>query len=72
MENESELNAKILKISMLIQDQYPELSKYLTEMPITLPDKVHPEVNIKNLKEYCLSVEILLKKYIEYTHIAQL
>lgn len=65
MENDEEINAKILKITLKIQDKYPELSKFLTEMPVTIPDKVHPKINSKNLNEYYLSLEILLKKYID-------
>jgi hypothetical protein len=41
---ENELNEKILKITMRIKEQYPELSKYLNEMPITIPDEKDPEV----------------------------
>jgi hypothetical protein len=37
METEEEINAKILKLTMVIHDNYPELSKYLNEMPITVP-----------------------------------
>ncbi len=65
MENEEELNGKILKITLNIQDNYPELSSFLTEMPVTIPNCVHPHINLKNLQEYYLSVKALLNKYIE-------
>ncbi len=65
MENEEEINKKILKITMEIQEKYPELSKFLTEMPITIPNNLHPHINSKNLNEYYFSLETLLKKYIE-------
>jgi hypothetical protein len=65
MENEEEINAKILKITMTIQDKYPELSKFLTEMPVSIPNKVHPQINLKNLNDYYLSLEVLLNKYVE-------
>lgn len=48
METEKELNAKILMKTMTIQKKYPELSKYLEEMPVTIPNKAHP--NIKHYK----------------------
>ena len=65
MENEEEINAKILEISLNIQEKYPELSRFLTEMPVTIPNKVHPHINLKNLKDYYLSLQVLLNKYIE-------
>ena len=48
---------------MKIQNQYPELSKYLAEMPVTIPDVKTPEINIKNLQEYYNSLLALLNKY---------
>ena len=38
MKTEKQLNADILKITLLIQEKYPELSKYITEMPVSNPD----------------------------------
>ena len=49
METEEEINAKILKITMVIQENYPELSKYLNEMPVTIPIDSNPKMNVKNL-----------------------
>ena len=43
--------------------KYPELSKYLGEMPVTIPDSTNSEINIKTLKEYYDSLISLLKKY---------
>lgn len=60
---ENELNAKILKITMTIRNDYPELSKYLNEMPVTLPDVSKPEMNNKTLFEYYKSLESMLKEY---------
>ena len=39
METEKELNSKILDITMKIRENYPELSKYLDEMPETIPNE---------------------------------
>lgn len=64
METEEELNAKIMKVTMVIQENYPELSKYLNEMPITLPVDTHPEVNIKNLQKYYDSLLTLFRNYV--------
>jgi hypothetical protein len=63
MESEKELNAKILDITMIIQEKYPELSKYLGEMPVTIPNKESPEINSKNLREYFDSLTSILENY---------
>jgi hypothetical protein len=64
METENEINAKILKVTMVIQENYPELSKYLNEMPITIPSDSRPEVNHKNLQKYYDSLVTLFRKYV--------
>ena len=63
MKTEKELNSDIIKITMTIQEIFPELSKYIIEMPETIPDTKTPEINIKNLTEYYDSLVALLKKY---------
>ena len=61
---ENEWNKKIMEITMRIKDQYPELSKYLTEMQVTIPDEKDPEIHLNNLKQYYDSLNELLGKYI--------
>lgn len=34
---------------MTIKDQHPELSKYIEEMPVTIPNEKHPEITLKSL-----------------------
>ncbi len=63
MKTEKELNSDILKITMKIQETYPELSKYITEMPVTIPNSNNPEITLKALKDYYNSLEIILLKY---------
>ena len=63
MKTEKELNNDILKITLTIQEKFPELSKYIAEMPVTISDIDNPEINIKNLKDYYDSLDNLLKKY---------
>lgn len=63
MKTEKELNSDILKITMAIQERFPELTKFIAEMPVTIPDTENPEINIKNLTDYYNSLEALLKKY---------
>ncbi|GAA4078395.1 hypothetical protein GCM10022389_25520 [Flavobacterium cheonanense] len=64
METEEEINAKILKITMVIQENYPELSKYLNEMPITIPIDSNPKMNVKNLEKYYDSLVNLFRNYV--------
>jgi hypothetical protein len=71
METEKELNKKILKITMLIQEQYPELTRFLEEMTETIPSPIFgegqgevPEININNLKEYYNSLNSLVENYV--------
>lgn len=63
MKTEKELNDLILKTTMLIHKEYPELSKYLLEMPETIPGIENPEMNKKALKEYLNSLKEILDKY---------
>lgn len=60
---EKQLNDDILKIIMTIKEQSPELSKYLEELPLTIPDDESPEIALRNLEEYYESLKSLLKKY---------
>lgn len=63
-EAEKDLNLKILEITLKIQDQYPELSKYIEEMPVTIPDEKKPEITQKNLKTYYDTLNDVLNKYL--------
>jgi hypothetical protein len=63
METEKTLNAKILYITMMIRERYPELSKYIEEMRITLPTEKHPGMTVANLRGYCSSLEAMVNKY---------
>jgi len=63
MKTEKELNADILKITMTIEEKFPELSKYLKEMPDPFSDSTSPDINNKNLQDYYDSLNALLNKY---------
>ena len=63
MKTERELNQKILKVTLLIRKDYPELSKYLLEMPETIPDIENPQMNNEVLKGYLKSLKEILNKY---------
>jgi len=62
MKTEKELNAKILSLTMKIREERPELTKYLEEMPITIPSESDPEITHKLLKGYIESLKDLLNK----------
>ena len=64
METEDEINAKIMKITMVIQENYPELSKFLNEMPVTIPIDANPEISIQNLQKYYETLLNLFRKYV--------
>ena len=68
MKTEKELDAAILKITLKIKEQYPELSKYISEMPVTIPNMENPKMDIKALQDYHDSLDILSKDYIKNQH----
>jgi hypothetical protein len=47
-----ELNKEIFKLTLRITDTHPELSKYLTELHLTLPNNKKPMINQEALVEY--------------------
>lgn len=61
---EKKINDAILKITMKIKEQFPELSKYALEMPITVPNVENPKINLKVLQDYYKSLEELMQKYV--------
>jgi hypothetical protein len=63
MKTENEINNAIIKTTMEIQKKFPELSKYLTEMPVAIPDAVNPEITIRSLEDYSESLDTLVTKY---------
>ena len=60
---EADMNAKILKITLTINEQYPELSKYIEEMPVTIPNEENPDITLDNLKTYYESLSLMMNKY---------
>jgi hypothetical protein len=62
---EADLNAKILAVTMTIRQEFPELSKFIEEMPVTVPDKTNPTITLSNLKGYYESLCGILNRYLE-------
>ena len=65
MESRKELTERIVAATLEIQEDYPELLKYLTEMTEPLPDEENPHVSHRNLKEYYDSLIAMVKHYKE-------
>lgn len=63
MKTLAEISSNILKLTMKIQENHPELSNYLSEMPDTIPEKKYMIINKKILKKYYNSLVMLVKKY---------
>jgi hypothetical protein len=62
-EAKKELNSKILKLTMTIMDHYPELTNFLEEMPVTIPNEIDPRMTLKHLKTYYESLNSILNNY---------
>ena len=59
-----DLNLKIMRVTQEIRDHYPELTKFLEEMPLTIPDELNMEITLQNLKSYYDSLNSVLNNYI--------
>ncbi|MGP8215240.1 MAG: hypothetical protein ACLQQ4_06735 [Bacteroidia bacterium] len=66
MKTVSEINQDILKITMTIEEKFPELSKYIGEMTENTADTISPSGITKNLMGYYDSLDALLKRYTTY------
>lgn len=60
---ENYLNSRILKITTIIRNQYPELLEFLDEIPMTIPSETSPEIALNNLKTYGESLNSILIKH---------
>lgn len=63
MTTQDNLNAEILKLTLVIRSEFPELLKFLNEMPVTIPTEKHPDMDTVVLQEYYNSLYDLLLKY---------
>lgn len=66
MKTKIELEQDIISITAIIHKEFPELSKYIIEIPIN--DFEESEINIKNLEDYYHSLEEIVSKYAKNTH----
>jgi len=63
-DSERDLNLKIMQVTTEIKDHYPELIKFLEEMPVTIPAEKDVEITLKSLRSYYDSLNSLLNDYI--------
>lgn len=63
MEQQQDINEKILTITNIIKEKYPELMKYIGEMPDTIPNAVNKESMNKQLEDYYESLVKVVEEY---------
>lgn len=63
MKTEKELNQEILETTTMIRNEYPELIKYLEEVPLTIPIVDDPAITNKLLEDYAKSLKNIIIKY---------
>jgi hypothetical protein len=51
------------EITMFIHTTHPELSKFIEEFPVTIPNQKNPKITIENLETYYNSLANLISKY---------
>lgn len=67
MEISQKILTEISQITRDIEENYPELQKYLGETPMTLRDATNesPDMDNEALKDYLESLKEIVKKYKE-------
>ena len=65
MESQNDLNENIRVTTLKIQEEYPELIKYMNEIPRSFLSSSEKGVNNKELKGYLDSLNNLLETYAE-------
>ena len=65
MESQNDLNDNIRLTTLKIQEEYPELIKYMNEIPRSFLSSTEKGVNNKELKGYLDSLNNLLETYAE-------
>jgi hypothetical protein len=63
MKTENDLDSNEIIITMTIQENYSELSKYIGEVTITIPSIGTPQISINNVSDYTLALGQLFKNH---------
>lgn len=66
MKSQNNINENILKITIKIREEFPELIKHLNEIPIKFSDTKSDGVNNKNLIDYYNTLAGLVESYGKY------
>lgn len=64
MKNPEELTEEINRLTLKIEQEYPELYLHLGENPITIPNLEHPHMDTTALTDYLDSLEQMLSHYL--------
>ncbi len=59
------LTKEISEITLKIEQEYPELYRFLDENPVTISSFEHSELTINNFIDYLNTLKQLLNHYIE-------
>ena len=63
MKTKKEVYEAIIEMEKIIHDTFPELVRFLDEMPVTIPKEIDPHIDIEMLKEYYCSLNSMVLKY---------
>jgi hypothetical protein len=63
MVSQNDLNDNIRLTTLKIQEEYPELIKYMNEVPRNFLSNVEKGINNKELKDYLDSLNDILETY---------
>lgn len=63
MKTDQEINKDILRITGTITEKFPELLKFIEEMPLRIKYTGGDDIDTRHLEEYYNSLETLLEKY---------
>ena len=64
MEAEQDLIKNINRITLAIEENYPELLEFLNEMPQTIPIENNPKANYEALQKYYDNLLAFFRNYI--------
>ncbi len=63
MKTNYELNNEILKVTMNIEETYPELAKYISELPTSTSDESDSVFDKEEINEYLDSLNNLIASF---------
>lgn len=65
MKTLQDIENQIIRLTLSIEVNYPELYVNLDENPMTIPSKDNPDMNIAIMEDYLESLKQILKQYIK-------